>query len=387
MPFRDVVGHRRLVVLIARSVERGSLPPSLLFAGPAGVGKRMVALATAQALNCTNPRESHASGAGRMGPPRAPAAAASERSESRRRERGWGPASSEEASVQGGSGGDEVPPDYYDACGTCAACSRIARGVHPDVLIVEPGETGAIKIDQVRDVIDRTAYRPFEGRRRVVIVDEADALVVQAQNALLKTLEEPPSSSVFILVTPRPDVLLPTVLSRCPRLMFRPLSDQDVAAALMARGTPEADARAVASRAGGSLRAALDASAEDLRAVRDVAGRLLMRAAASDDPRRRIECAQELLAKTTGAGSADRAQVASYLRAVSTLLRDVELLSTGADARALANADLRPVLEKLSRAYGGDRGMRAFQAVDRALVALERNAGVKVVADWIALEI
>ena len=67
------------------------------------------------------------------------------------------------------------------------------RGVHPDVIVIEPGDTGSIKIEQVRDVIDRAGYRPFEGRRRVVIIDEADAMVAPAQNALLKTLEEPPS--------------------------------------------------------------------------------------------------------------------------------------------------------------------------------------------------
>src|SRR5205823_4195724 len=122
-----------------------------------------------------------------------------------------------------------------DACGICTACTRIARGIHPDVLVLEPGDTGSIKIEQVREVVDRTAYRPFEGRRRVVIVDEADTLVAAAQNALLKTLEEPPSRSVFILVTARPDALLPTVSSRCPRLTFRPLSPSDIAAALIAR--------------------------------------------------------------------------------------------------------------------------------------------------------
>ena len=107
-----------------------------------------------------------------------------------------------------------------DACGTCASCKRIARGVHADVLLVEPGESGTIKIDQVREAIDRAAYRPFEGRRRVVIVDDADALNAEAQNALLKTLEEPPAASTFVLVTSRPDMLLPTVLSRCQRLRF-----------------------------------------------------------------------------------------------------------------------------------------------------------------------
>src|SRR5204863_1502376 len=107
-------------------------------------------------------------------------------------------------------------PEFdVDACGECASCRRIARGVHQDVLTIEPGDTGTIKIEQVRDVIDRAGYRPFEGRRRVVIVDEADAMVAPAQNALLKTLEEPPSASVFILISSTPDALLPTVRSRC----------------------------------------------------------------------------------------------------------------------------------------------------------------------------
>src|SRR5262245_54240505 len=175
MPFRDVPTHRRIVELLSRSVARGTLPPSLIFSGPHGAGKRLTALAVAQALNCLHPRSADARDATR------------------------GP---------------------VDACGTCAACVRITRGVHPDVLVVEPGDSGAIKIDQIRDIVDRAAFRPFEGRRRVVIVDDADALVPAAQNALLKTLEEPPSSSVFILLTSRPDVLLPTVRSRCIRLMF-----------------------------------------------------------------------------------------------------------------------------------------------------------------------
>jgi len=212
MPFRDVIGHRQLVRLLSRSVLRDTLPPSLLFAGPAGVGKRLTALATAQALNCTAEKGSYTF-------------------------------SDDPADGKGGR-------PLFDACGVCAACSRIARNVHPDVLLIEPGETGSIKIDQVRDAIDRAAYRPFEGRRRVVIVDEADALVVPAQNALLKTLEEPPPSSVFFLITSRPDALLPTVLSRCPRLRFRPLSAQDVARALVARGQSEAAAHAVAASSG-----------------------------------------------------------------------------------------------------------------------------------------
>ena len=344
MPFRDVIGHRRLVGLLSRSVGRDSLPPSLIFAGPDGIGKRLAALATAQALNCTNPIVSGAS-----------------------------------------PGTQDIE---FDACGVCAACTRIARNVHPDILIVEPGENGSIKIEQVREIVERAAYRPFEGRRRVVIVDEADALVSAGQNALLKTLEEPPASSVFILVTSRPDVLLATVRSRCPRLSFRPLGPDDIAAVLQARGHSQAEARAVAATADGSPGRALQASADDLVESRAIAQQALADAASTDDPRRRIEGAKNLLQKSGAGGAAEnREQLASHLRAMESLLRDVELLSTRADARALANPDVQPALERLVRAYEGERGMRAFTAIDRALMALERNAGVKVVADWLVLNL
>jgi DNA polymerase-3 subunit delta' len=255
------------------------------------------------------------------------------------------------------------------------------------VLIVEPGDSGAIKIDQVRDIVDRAAYRPFEGRRRFVIIDQADALVPAAQHALLKTLEEPPSSSVFILVTARPDVLLATVLSRCPQLRFRPLAAADIASALVARGHSESEARAVAAAADGSLGQALEASAGELVEARGVAQRVLAHVSTGQDPARRLEGAKELLVKTGASGDSERDQLASHLRAMASLLRDVEVLATGADDRTLANPDVRPALERLTETYRGERGVRAFGAVDRALVALERNAGVKLVADWLVLQL
>ena len=330
MPFRDVVGHVRLIDLLTRSVAGGTLPPSLLFAGPAGIGKRLAALSIAQALNC-------------------------------------------------------LKPSNGDACGVCAACTRIARGVHPDVLFVSPNENGNIKMEPVRDVIDRAQYRPFEGRRRVVIIDGADGLVQHAQNALLKTLEEPNPSSVFILVTSMPDMLLPTVLSRCPQLRFRPLSLEELVKALIARGRTETEARAIAATADGSLGRALQASAGDLLESRDLAQKILEKAAQSD-PARRLETAQQLVTKPPS-GVTERDHLSTHLRAMAVLLRDVEVLATGADERTLANADVRPALERLSTAYRGERGTRAFAAVDRALFALQRNAGVKLVADWLVLQL
>jgi DNA polymerase-3 subunit delta' len=336
VPFRTIIGHRRLVSLVSRAIARETLPPALLLAGPAGVGKRRTALAIAQALNCLRP----------------------------------------------------VTTEFeIDACGECASCRRIERGVHPDVITIEPGDTGKIKVDQVRDAIDRSGYRPFEGRRRAVIIDEADAMVDVAQNALLKTLEEPPSASVFILVSSIPDALLATVLSRCSRLRFGVLAPGDVADALMRdHGYQEADARAAAADADGSIRRALEARSVDLTDARALAQRLLEQAARVSDPARRIESAKELIPKKSSAAS-ERDQLAVCLRVLASLLRDLGVLASRADASALANADLQGPLRRLTEAFDGERSMRAFGAVDRALAALDRNASPKVVADWLVLQL
>lgn len=303
MPIRDAVagrGHRRLAALLARSIARDRLPPSLIFSGPAGSDMRDAAVAAAQAVNCLTP---------------------------------------------------VITGEEKDACGTCAACTRIARGVHPDVLCVVPDEKGRVNIEQVRDVIDRAGFRPFEGRRRVVIIDEADTMLAPAQSALLKVLEEPPAASMFILVTSRPDMLLPTVQSRCPRLRFQ---------------SNEAEA--------------VDSD------VRDAAHDVLLEVATTHDAARRLEAAKDLLPKS-GAGKVERDHVALRLRAMASLLRDVEVLATRADAGALANADIRPELDRLTKSFGGDRAVRAFGAVDTALSALDRNASAKIVADWLVLQL
>ncbi len=337
MPFSSVIGHRRIVSLLARALARDTLPPALLLAGPAGIGKRRIAAAMAEAINCFDPRSS----------------AELER----------------------------------DACGACAACKRIARGVHPDVIVVEPGDSGSIKIEQVRDVVERAGYRPFEGRRRVVIVDDAEALVTQAQHALLKTLEEPPSASVFVLVSSMPDALLPTVRSRCPRLRFAALSAADVAEALIRdHEYAEADARAAAVDASGSIGRALSALSADLTEARETAQRLLQQVAKGGDPIRRLDAVKDIIGRK-GSPGAERDQLAACLRVIASMLRDMGLLALGGDRRTLANADLEGPLAGLARAYEGERSSRAYGAVDEALAALERNASPKLVADWVALRL
>ncbi len=330
MAFREVVGHRRLLSLLSRAIARQSLTPSLILSGPEGVGKRLTAISTAQQLNC-------------------------------------------------------LSQDTAGACGVCTVCTRVARGAHPAVMTIEPGETGTIKIEQVRAAIDRAQYRPFEGRKRVTIIEQADALMVQAQNALLKTLEEPLPASVFVLVTSRPDALLPTVRSRCAHLRFGRLQVAEVASVLeQSHGYSRGDALTAAAASDGSVRRALDLQAHAFADARRDARSLLE--VATRDPRTRLDRAKELL-KGTGTPAAEREHLGARLMAMTSLVRDAGLMASGGDAGLLANLDRRPDVEALARALGTDRISRIFAAVTRAEEALDRNVSPKVIADWLGINV
>jgi DNA polymerase III subunit delta' len=349
MPLRDVLGHPTTTGLLARALAAGSLPPSLIFAGPDGVGKRRTALAVAQTLNCANP----------LSPASPP------------------------------SGSDQAPL-ACDACGECASCRKIARLTHPDVQVIEPGDTGSIKIDAVREVVRQVGFKPFEARRRVIVFDGAESLLPEAQNALLKTLEEPPPGSVLVLVTAQPGALLPTVRSRCPVVRFGPMPAGEIAAWLMREeGLGEAEARAVAGVAHGSLGNArtLAAEASGAESYRASARRLLEHLARPGDARHRLSATKEIVGKGRGSGASERESLSQHLQAMAALIRDVGLLSAHADVSDVVNTDLLPALEALAPAYTTDRALRAFAAVNRAIGALERNASPKTVADWIVLQL
>ncbi len=339
MTLREITGHASIRELIARAVTRDTLPPCLVFTGPDGVGKRRLALAVAELLNC-------------------------------------------EAMAGAGT--------ILDACGECRACQRIQRGAHTDVLLIEPGETGAIKVDAIRAVVDQTAFRPFEGRRRVVIIDDADRLVPEAQNALLKTLEEPPDGSMFLLVTSRPHMLLPTVRSRCPELRFGALSTTDIVELLVERHEFDpAAAQAAAGSADGSLSRALETGSADYLQARQSAAAVLRMLAPSPNPKRRLEAGKELTGGRRGGKSsaaADRETLTRRLRALGTLFRDLQVVSSRGETVWLSNTDLADELNELARSYDGDRAWRGYASVDRAVQALARNASPKVVVDWLTLQ-
>lgn len=184
--FDQVRGQKRVVEILQRAIAQDRVPHAYLFCGPAGSGKMTVALALAAAIQCTA------------------------------------------APGQG--------------CGQCDSCARIAAGLHPDVQVLErQGAAQIIPIETIRtQVIPQLGKAPHEGAARIFLIEEAAALAGASANALLKTLEEPPRRTQFILCTTAPDQLLPTIRSRCQRVTFSALG-ADLRAAL--RGGEEAAER------------------------------------------------------------------------------------------------------------------------------------------------
>jgi DNA polymerase-3 subunit delta' len=342
MPFSEIVGQDRAVGSLRAALRRGALHHALLLAGPPGVGKGTAARILAQALNCEGPERA------------------------------------------GGMGGRSLtaPPHFEDdGCGQCGPCRKIARGLHPDVLLVEEERVMAragrweprggrapsrdIVVDQVRDLVDRRlALKRFEGRHRVVILDPADAMNPQAQNALLKTLEEPPEDTVLVLVASAPDALLPTVRSRCLRLSFAPLPDQLVAARLAGAGRPPEEARLAAALAGGSLGRALELDAGALRDRRQAA--LAAAGLPADDAGAWIAFARE-------AGE-DREAARETCELLLVFLRDVLVLQAAGTGPRPALADVAAAARAAAAALSPGEVLRRIAGVRQALGALRQNA-------------
>jgi DNA polymerase-3 subunit delta' len=167
MAFHDIIGQDKAINILVRTMQRGRIASSYLFAGEPGIGKKCTAVTLAKALNClTSPG---------------------------------------------------------DACDECPSCKKIDSGIHPDFLLISP-ESGQIRVEEIRAIDEMLSLKAFEGRYKVVIVDDADTMNQYAANAFLKTLEEPPEESLIILVSSNPARLPDTIRSRCSRINFTPLS-------------------------------------------------------------------------------------------------------------------------------------------------------------------
>jgi DNA polymerase-3 subunit delta' len=214
-----IVGQSGAIALLQRAIALDRPAHAYAFVGPAGVGRRLTAIAFAQTLLCPT--------------------------------RG---------------------------CGTCGVCRRTAAGQHPDCQVIAPvpprdnpkGAT-AIRIEQVRELERAAALAPLEGSRKVFVLDEAERMTLPTAQALLKTLEEPPPRTHLVLILANPRALPPTVLSRCQRVRFRPLDGAAAARLLEGRGVPGEASGLLARLTEGRPGLALATDLDTLRARRDAA--------------------------------------------------------------------------------------------------------------------
>jgi DNA polymerase III subunit delta' len=312
MSFRLLVGNERIKNLLGRAVVENRIGQSLLFAGPRGVGKFQFALALAQALNCEHPMDG-------------------------------------------------------DACQQCVACRRIASGEHLDVQVFRP-EGLFIKVERMRELAREAQFRPYEGRRRVCIIDDAERMNPASANSILKTLEEPPDSSLLILVTSKPYQLLETIRSRCQMVNFSTLTQDELEAVVRERvDLTDPEIRVLARLAQGSIGRALEIDLAGYDQRRSTMIELIESMAVERDSIRLLSAAEYLGKKL------EKEEFEQHIETLLVLLNDVFYLRLGKSPESLTNADKAQRLERVAEVVTIEQITGWVDQLEKLLVDLQRN--------------
>ncbi|MBX5482581.1 MAG: DNA polymerase III subunit delta' [Myxococcaceae bacterium] len=338
MTLAAVKGQHRAVDALKAALRSGAIHHAWLFAGPEGVGKELAAIGFAQALTC-----------------------------------------------------QERPGE---GCGSCASCGRIARRNHPDVQWVMPQEeqiarglagrsdfantpSRDIRVEQIRTLQERLALRPLEAERKVAIVASAHRMNDPAQNAFLKTLEEPPAGTVLVLIASAPDRLLPTIRSRCLRVTFGPLPVDFIADTIQEKKKLDREsALLAATMAGGSLSAALAIDPGELTRRREVI--TAFEALDFDDARTLLGFAEVY--------GASRDDAESTLRILDLWTRDVAVARAGSDL--IANRDLAAEAHRAAARTSDAELQWRHRLIGEALeVMAERNASPRMQLEKLLIDL
>jgi DNA polymerase-3 subunit delta' len=283
----SIIGHDRIIERLHTAINRGTLHHAYLFEGPRGLGKATVATYLAMAVNCEAP---------------------------------------------------EAP------CGECQVCAHIAQDNHPDIIYVRPDAERAsatISVESIREVVRKTGYHRYNARRRLIIIDPAEAMPAPTANALLKTLEEPPEGTGFVLIANHSRALLPTIVSRCQRIRFSPVDSRVLRRWLKERGVT--NPAPIIARAQGCPGRALDLVDGGLEARNETRERVL--AVLQADLDKLYSWSKELC-------EGDRQKwmpaAEAYLEIVEELLRDVVIRGSGSTLEPI-NGDIPETITEWTR--------------------------------------
>jgi DNA polymerase-3 subunit delta' len=310
MGFAEIVGHQKQLEIVRQALQHGRLHHAYLFVGAEGVGKRTIALGLAKALHCLA-----ATG---------------------------------------------------DFCGECANCARVQDRNHPDVRIIEPlAGKKEISIQQIRELEKELNFRSFSGKRKIAILDPAPLMNLAAQNALLKTLEEPPENSLLILIASNAGVLLPTLRSRCLRVSFGPLARELISDFLVSRQGLEAQtAEFLAAMSLGSLSAVVAIDPQKLLHRRGEWVRLVSSLGAGDY-RAAIDAAEGL--------AASKENCLAFLEWVETWFRDLLAYGITRSGENVINVDMFSQIQKQSASMDFGELFACIAETKAAVEGIQRN--------------
>lgn len=321
--FQDIIGHEQIKEHLQKAIEGGKVSHAYILTGEAGMGRKSLANAFAMTLLCEKGKS--------------------------------------------------------EPCMECHACKQVMSHNHPDLICVTHEKPASIGVDDIREQINDTIMiRPYSSYYKIYIVDEAEKMTVQAQNALLKTIEEPPAYAVIILLTTNQDAFLPTILSRCVQLKLKPLRDSVVKQYLtQSLGIPEDKADIYAAFARGNLGKAIHlASSEDFQLLYKKMLHLLKHVKEAEMP--------ELLEFIRGLKE-DNFDIHECLDFMQIWYRDVLMFKVTKDINLLIFKEEYNTINDLSNKTGYDGFEAILEAIDKARVRLDANVNTELALELMLL--
>ena len=336
MSFSQIIGQETAKHILREAILKEKLPHAYLFTGIPGVGKTSTAKALLMALNCP-----------------------------------------------------ETPPG--ESCGACPACRQVSSGNSPDFVIMErESNSQVIKVEQIRDLNRRLGFAPF-GKYRVCVFEEAERMNLEAANSFLKTLEEPPPGNILILNTADPADLLPTIVSRCQRVRFQPLKNDEIVQWLKVNKNASHEmAEILAAFSGGSLGIAMDIYEGDfLEKRKEWISRIKKLNQISRDEAfgLAVLCADD--AKRMGLDSLDRGSVGilDMLKVWGLWYRDVLLSCTNDPDQLIVNSDQRTTLKNYAENFDVEKLLESIWIIDRAQRDLKQMRNIRLVMEYTAMRL
>ena len=324
MAFDRILGQEQPKKILKNALQSSNVAHAYLFHGQESIGKKQIAIELAKSLNCASP-------------------------------------------IKG------------DACDECTSCRKIENRTHPDFFFVEPikntptAREAVIKIEAIRELQRKLAFHPYEGKVKAAIIDNADLMNLQAANSFLKTLEEPPSATILILISSNPFKLLPTLISRCQTIQFQPLTHENIKKILKEIMTEQMignDTLAFRTlRSRGSVKKAL---AEDIENIVNIRKEIVSLLETISFDRMDVVFSQA----KSWASQSDQWEI--ILNELMELVRDLAFFQSGCSESEVYNRDIAKRLKLLATRKTVNSWLKIFNAIHTTKIALSGNANAQL---------